>query len=309
MSLSTVRGQGRAIRLLGPMLRSKKMPPALLFYGPEGVGKALTGRELGKALNCLAPSASADACDACASCTAASKGIDPDLKRVDAAYQAGLREEEVERQRSVRVDTVRHLIKDVEMTSLTGRWKIAILEDAERLEIEAANALLKSLEEPPSRTVWVLVTSRRERVLPTIVSRCHRVPFGALPESDVLAVLQGAGVTGAEAARLARLSEGSPGRALQLRKLEVSDPDEWAGEPMAPFRLADGLPKELHLARPVAEAHLRRIAWRIRDRGRRGAPGTEGGLRELARLGSYLRSNVDPKLIVQLAALELERFS
>ena len=308
MSLATVRGQARAVRLLEPMLRSKKMPPALLFYGPEGVGKALAGAELGKALNCIKPTASADACDACASCVAANKGIDPDLKRVNAAYQAGLREEEVERQRSVRVDTVRHLIKDVEMTSLTGRWKIAILEDAERLEIEAANALLKSLEEPPARTVWVLVTAKRERVLPTILSRCHRIPFGSLPEPDVLEVLKASGVAGPEAARLARLSEGSPGRALSLQKLEITDPDEWAGQPLAPFRLADSLPKELHLARPVAEAHLRRIAWRIRDRGRRGAPGAESGLRELARLGSFLRSNVDPKMIVQLAALELERF-
>ncbi|MBI4349728.1 MAG: DNA polymerase III subunit delta' [Elusimicrobia bacterium] len=309
MSLSALRGQPRAQRLLLPLLKSKRLPPALLFHGPEGVGKALAGLEVGKALNCEKPSPSAEACDECRSCVAAHKGIDPDLKRVNAQYQAGLREEEAERQRTIRVDTVRHLIKDVEMTSLTGRWKTAILEDAERLETEAANALLKSLEEPPARTLWILVTSRRERVLPTILSRCHRVPFGTLPETELVSILKGCGLPAPEAARLARLAEGSPGRALRLRELGLADGEDGDGTPLAPFRLADRLPRELHLARPVAEAQLRRIAWRIRDKGRLGFPGAGASLREIARLGSYLRSNVDPRLLVQLAALELERFS
>lgn len=309
MSLAKLRGHARALRLLAPLLASKRLPPALLFHGPEGVGKALAGAAVAQALNCLSPTAGFDACDSCASCVAAQKGIDPDLKRVNAAYQAGLREEETLRQRTIRVDTVRHLIKDIDMTSLTGRWKVAILEDAERLEIEAANALLKSLEEPPAKTLWILVTARRDRVLPTILSRCHRVPFGSLPEREVAAVLKRCGLAAPEADKLARLSEGSPGRALALRALEVADPDDWAEGPMAPFRLADSLPRELHLARPVVEAQLRRIAWRIRDRGRRGAPGAEAGLRELARLSSWLRSNVDPRLLAQLAALELERLS
>lgn len=309
MSLSKVRGQARALRLLGPLVASRRMPPALLFHGPEGVGKAQAAVELAKALNCLAPAASGDACDSCDSCVNAAKGIDPDLKRVNAAYQAGLREEEAERQRTIRVDTVRHLIKDIEMTSLTGRWKVAVLEDAERLETEAANALLKSLEEPPARTLWILVTSRRERVLPTILSRCHRVAFGALPASDVGAVLAERGFTGPEAARLVRLSEGSPGRALSLRALEVPEPEDWVKDAMAPFRLAEKLPRELHLARPVVEAHLRRIAWRIRDHGRRGAPGADASLKELAKLSGWLKSNADPRLILQVACLELERFS
>ncbi|MBI4425359.1 MAG: hypothetical protein HY554_16640 [Elusimicrobia bacterium] len=345
MSLSRVRGQGRALRLLRPLLASRRLPPALLFFGPEGVGKALAAGELAKALNCLSPASDGDACDrglsrgsaalgesvgkaadrglsrgsaalegavgkaadACGSCSAAAKGIDPDLKRVNAAYQAGLREEEAERQRTIRVDTVRHLVKDMEMTSLTGRWKVAVVEDAERLELEAANALLKSLEEPPPRTLWILVSARRDRLLPTIVSRCHRVPFGALSAPDVAAVLRAAGAAPEEIRRLARAAEGSPGRALALRGLKAADPEEWTGDALAPFRLAEALPRELHLARPIVEAHLRRIAWRLRDRGGPGHRGAAAGLRELARLSTYLRSNADPRLILTLAALESER--
>lgn len=307
MSLARIRGQARALRLLGPMLASRNLPPALLFFGPEGVGKATTAGELAKALNCLSPAEGGDACDACSSCAAAAKGIDPDLKRVNAHYQAGLREEEVERQRTLRVDTIRHLLKDVEMTSLTGRWKVAILEDAERLEIEAANALLKSLEEPPARTLWILVTGRRDRVLPTILSRCHRVGFGTLPAADASAVLAATGLPLQEVQRLAKLSEGSPGRALKLRQLELPEPEEWLKDPMGPIRLPEKLPRELHLARPIVEAHLRRIAWRLRDHARRGRPGAEAAQKELSKLSSWLKSNADPRLVLQLACLELER--
>ena len=306
MSLSRIHGQARALRLLKPLLASRRLPPALLFFGLEGVGKGTTAIEFAKALNCLKPSADGDGCDACASCTQADKGIDPDLKRVNAAYQAGLREEEAERQRTIRVDTARHVIKEMEMTSLTGRWKVAVLEDAERLEIEAANALLKSLEEPPPRTLWILASSRRERLLPTILSRCHRVPFSALSDEDVVGVLQAAGVPAAEATRLAALAEGSPGRALDLRSLDLPEPEAWAGDPLAPFRLADSLPRELHLARPLVEAHLRRIARRLRERDGPDSRKTRDGLREISRLSGFLRSNADPRLVLELAALELQ---
>ena len=305
MSLARIRGQARALRLLRPMLKSKLLPPALLFFGPEGVGKATAAVAFAKALNCLKPGPDGDCCDACVSCVQADKGIDPDLKRVNPAYQAGLREEEAERQRTIRVDTARHIIKDMEMTSMGGRWKVAVIEDAERLEIEAANALLKTLEEPPARALWILVTSRRERLLPTILSRCHRLPFSALPDKEVADILKEQGLDFREAERLSRLAEGSPGRALSLKALQVPDPEEWAGDPLAPFRLADSLPRELHLARPMVEAHLRRIARCLRERGGPSSRKTRDGLREISKLAGYLRSDVDPRLILELAALEL----
>jgi DNA polymerase-3 subunit delta' len=309
VNLAGLLGQDRAVRVLKRLLAKGTPPPALLFHGPSGVGKAAAAYAFAKALNC--GRRGQDACpeaEACPSCSAADRGLDPDLQRVDAAYQAAVIDGEAGKQHSIRVATVRHLLRRLEMRSLEGRWKAAILVDAHTLETEAANAILKTLEEPPPRTVWVLVTHRPAELLPTVRSRCQAVPFAALAAGAVERVLLGRGVIPAEAARAAALSQGSVDRALEALDSALADPAEWVRDPLAPFQLADSLPRELHLARPRAEAHLDRVTAHLRARG--AAAYASGSvrfvLRDLEALRRALRRFADPRLVTQLAALRLQ---
>lgn len=310
MSFTTILGQDRALRRLRALLATRRIPPALLFHGPPGVGKATVAFAFAKALNCEARGQ--DACGRCLSCQSADKGIDLDLKRLDAAYQAGVLGEEAERQQHLKIDSVRHLIKDMEMRSMTGRWKTAVVCDAHTMQPAAANALLKAIEEPPPRALWILVASRREMLLPTIASRCHTVVFAGLNDSLTASILKDRGVPAQEAAVLARMSEGSPGRALTLWERKLPDPRTWLADPLAPFRLAEELPRETHLSRPLADDHLRRMSWHVREtsdlRGRRGATARRA-LETIERLRRRLKSNVDPRMAVELAALELQRLA
>ena len=163
MSLKSIVGQERALDHLRSYLTSRRIPPALLFSGTLGVGKAAAALQFAKALNC--EQGKDDCCDACPSCGGADKAIDPDLHRVDPAYQAGLLNEDEAKQQSIKVDTVRHLIRNLEMRSTLGRWKTSIIEEAHKLVPAAANAMLKALEEPPPRTLWILVTHRPWQLL------------------------------------------------------------------------------------------------------------------------------------------------
>jgi len=331
VSLRDIVGQDRALRVLRSLLAGRAVPPALLFTGPEGVGKALTALQFAKALNCCGPGAAAlegrassspgegqkspnDGCKAgvpgvCPACLAVDKGISPDIHRVNAAYQASLLEEEESKQRSIRIDTVRHIIRDLEMRSLEDRWKVAVLEDAHQLVPAAANAMLKALEEPPPGTLWILATHRPEELLATVRSRCQTVRFAPLPRELVLSRLKELGVEAREAEAAASSSEGSLGLALRLARAPAADPSSWLPDPMGPFRLADGLPRELHKSRPLVAEELRRMAWHLREsRGSAGyaVPRVRAALRDLARLRRALDSNADPRVVVELAALAVQ---
>jgi len=312
VSLSSILGQERALQRLRSILTTRAVPPALLFHGPQGVGKATAALEFAKALNC--EKRQDDSCPRegpCPSCAGADKGIDPDIRKVDAAYQASLLEQEEAKQRSIKIDTVRHLIRDLEMRSMLGRWKTAVLEDAHTLVPAAANAMLKTLEEPPSRTVWILVTHRPGELLATIRSRCHPVPFAPLAADVIMQGLLERGIARPEAEAAAPLAEGSLGRALQTLERAQPDPEEWLAAPLAPFELADALPTGLHLARPLVEDQLHRMEWHVRrSLGPRTYASAEARavLRELSDLRRALRSNASPRLVLELAALRLQEF-
>jgi len=307
MGFKDIVGQDRAVQRLRNLLRSDSVPPALIFLGPRGVGKAAAAMTFAKALNCSKKAD--DACGSCPSCRTGTECMDQDVHKVDAAYQASLLDEEPEKQRSVKVDTVRHVIRDLEMRSLLGRWKVAILERAHTLVNAAANAMLKSLEEPPPRTAWILVTHRPKELLPTIRSRCQTVSFSPLAPELIVKALEEDGVSRADAETVAPLSEGSMGRARELLEQEVPAPSEWLGDPLAPFSLADALPKKLHLSRPVVEDQLHRMAWHIRrSLGREcySSSQVRGVLGELGELRRALRRNASPGLVIELAAFKLQ---
>lgn len=307
MSFPRVLGQKRAAAVLSGLLRTDRIPCALLFSGLEGTGKTLLALEFAKALVCRSREKDQTACGGCPDCSAVEKRRHPDVTLVNADYQASLREEEASKQRTLRVDTIRHLRKDMELRSLLGGWKAAIIEEAHTLELEAANALLKTLEEPQPGILWILITSHKELLPKTIPSRCFSVAFSPLAPGVVRSILAARGVEPGRAAELAAFCEGSISRALELRESDY--PGSLGSGLLAPLKAADSLPRELFLARIQAERALFALSQDLRLKHLRGALpflAVERPLRELLALRQALRSNVDPKAILTLACLEAE---
>lgn len=183
---------------LRDIARHGEVPHALLFTGPRGVGKSSTARLLAAALFCPAGEP-----DGCPSCVKAARGVHPDLHLVEAEGNA------------IRIEQVRDLERELTMKPVEAGRRVAIIDEAQLMNQEAANTFLKTLEEPPPETHIVLVAEGRESLLPTVVSRCREVRFSALGRKDIEDFLvRREGLEAAEAERLARLSGGIFGRAL-----------------------------------------------------------------------------------------------
>jgi DNA polymerase-3 subunit delta' len=218
--------QDRALSPLRSALRRGALHHAYLFGGPEGVGKGRAARLLAQAANCEAPAGPGgrrdDPCGACGPCRKIAKGIHPDVlvlaeERVMA--KAGTWEPKSGRSPSkdIVVDQVRDVVDHrLALRRFEGRRRFVIVDPADAMNPQAQNALLKTLEEPPEDTTLVLVASSPDSLLPTIRSRCLRVPFAPLPEEAIAARLVAAGHAPDEARLAAALSGGSLGRALEL---------------------------------------------------------------------------------------------
>lgn len=207
MSWSVVRGQPLAIRMLRQAVAAKKVAHAYLFVGPQGVGKRLTARELAKSLTCLQPQPDGSACDTCRSCrkVAAEPPVHPDLLLVEPEG------------RFIRTEQMRSLQAEIYARPTEGRARIAIIDGAERLNVESGNRVLKVLEEPPPYATFILLTHNIAGILPTIISRCQVINFPPLATDDVSQILQEkAGLPMADAHLFASLSGGSVGLALDL---------------------------------------------------------------------------------------------
>ncbi len=307
MSFTAAEGQARALRLLSGMLAHGRLPSAMLFVGPDGVGKTLVAHDFAKALVC-GSGAPGQPCGLCDDCQAVDKRMHPDVKAVNQAYQTALQEGEVSKGGTLKIDTIRHLRRDMELQSLLGRWKVAVIEEAHTLEVESCNALLKILEEPPAKTLWILCTSQRERLPRTIPSRCFSIPFSPLPPAVVARCLERMGIDAKRGARLSELSEGSVSRALQLAQ-GPGYPESLTEGPLAPLTAAEALPKEAYLARAQAETALFALGQELRLRHLGGDlpfSKAERPLRELDKLRRSLRQNADPRTVLMLAALEVQ---
>jgi DNA polymerase III delta' subunit len=201
------RGHPAAQRLVQRAIDSGRPPHALLLAGPEGVGKTTLALDLAAGLLCLASDPADRPCRECAACRKVEHGNHPDLHRL-APEGAG---------QQIRISQVQQLSSELALLPLEGRFRLGIVEKAHRLNDDAQNALLKTLEEPPAAVVIVLAADDAAKLLPTVLSRCTRVRLGPVPAEDLARILAERGVAdAAQAAALGRLTGGRPGAAMAL---------------------------------------------------------------------------------------------
>lgn len=212
----SIRGHDRAVESIRRAMAGGRLPHAFLFVGPEGIGKLAFALKLAQTLLCeRVPEAEMAPCGACPGCVQVLGGTHPDLLRV-------ARPEE---KHELPIRVIRDLCLDLGLKPARGGHKVAIVDDADDMNDEAANAFLKTLEEPPPGSVLILIGTSPETQLDTIISRCRVVRFDALPAEELAAVLLEQGVVEgpADADRLAQLGEGSVARARGLADPKLAD--------------------------------------------------------------------------------------
>jgi|OpeIllAssembly_1097287.scaffolds.fasta_scaffold01954_2 DNA polymerase-3 subunit delta' len=239
-------GQDRVKRILLAALRAGRLPHAYLFYGADGVGKDAMALELARVLHCERNGTAA--CGVCPSCERAANGTHPDIRIVVPlpvgknessdddplaklnetdlrAVQDELREKasnpyhrvSVPRATIIKINSIRDVRRESTMSTFDGRRRVYIISPADAMGEEAANTLLKTLEEPSGDCMLILATSRRDALLPTILSRCQNVRFDPLTEADLMeALIERNSLDRETAGFVARLANGSYTAALGL---------------------------------------------------------------------------------------------
>lgn len=206
MAFSNILGQDEIKKELRDAQKIGKSPHALIFAGLSGLGKKLTALAMAKLLNCAG--AGDDSCDKCPSCRKIDKLCHPDLLILEPQGDY------------IKIDQVRRLREGLCYRPFEGKAKVAIIDGAENMKKEAANALLKTLEEPPPATFIFLICNDSSSLLPTIRSRCRIFKFKPIDESSLARALVEAGIAEPRAQIAAALSGGAYARALQLGRAE-----------------------------------------------------------------------------------------
>jgi DNA polymerase-3 subunit delta' len=202
---AAVVGQGPAVTLLQRAVAADRVAHAYAFVGPAGVGRRLTALAFAQAGLCRRRG-----CGACPACRRVAAAQHPDLLLLAPTPP----KENPRGTPSLRIEQIRELEHWAALAPLEGQRKVFVLDDADRLTVQAAEALLKTLEEPPPRTLLILIVANPRALPPTVLSRCQIVRFRPLAAAEVAAVLTARGAAAETAAAVARLARGRPGLAL-----------------------------------------------------------------------------------------------
>lgn len=177
MTFDTVVGQSALTTTLKNAIATDKLAHAYLFCGPRGVGKTTCARIFAKTINCLNPRHDGESCGQCESCKAFDEGRSMNIHELDAASNNS-------------VEDIRELIKQVQIPPQVGRYKVFIIDEVHMLSSQAFNAFLKTLEEPPSYVIFILATTEKHKILPTILSRCQVYDFQRMSVENTIAHLR-----------------------------------------------------------------------------------------------------------------------
>lgn len=302
MPFRDIPGHRRLTALLSRSIAHASLPPSLLFSGPAGAGKRATALAVAQTVNCLDPRSSdtlpIDACGRCASCTRIVRGVHPDVLIVEPGDSG-----------SIKIDQVRDIVERSGYRPFEGRARVVIVDQAEAMAPIPQNALLKTLEEPPSSSIFILITSLPDQLLPTVRSRLIRLSFaeGGRVEIDVDArdVAQ----------RVLRHAAATKDAGRRIEAAREMVPDKAVGAPVNRDKLASYLLAMASLLRdaeavsagaddaliadPDARPEIERLAAAYR--GERGVRAFEAVDRALRALGG----NAGVKMVADWVVLQL----
>jgi len=301
MTFDTITGHNQQKNNLLRALSNQHIAHAYLFEGPDGIGKRLMALAFARVLLCE----DGTSCGKCSACLKVDHNNHPDIHQLDADGTA------------LKIGQIRSLQQDLSLRPLEGSYKVCLIDGAEHFTNGAANALLKTLEEPQPGTLIILLTSQPEKLLPTIRSRCQRLPFSRLPKQQLASILaQKLDLNATEATILAALSEGSfkkalgPNRELFLEKrskLIQSLSALSSGSTIPTFSFADELEMEKETLSDILDifqAFYRDLLLLKYDR-----PVEELVNQDLLEiLHRQNRSTTTASLLLKLKALESARF-
>lgn len=331
MAFKDILGHKAPIEFLQQLSRNNRVPGALLFVGNKGIGKAKVALEFAKLLNCQSAEAieNGEPCGKCASCLAIDQGTHPDVTFVDYLYQARLEvkkeydskgyqeelEKELAKQQQIKVDTVRNAsAKSVQKASLGG-WKVLIIDEAQSLTTQASNALLKFIEEPPAKTLWILISSKKSVMLPTILSRCQTVSFAPLSTDQVKQILSLQETPISFINLSAAFSGGSISGAyradMAISLLQNADLGPKGCAAQGPSAVAMQLSRTLPIARQEAQAVLDVIImalhklW-LKETDFKKQLSLQKKLTQISKYKNNIVRNVSPTLVLETALMSLD---
>lgn len=215
MPLRDVSGHRPALKLIARAIARNTLPSPLLFAGPGGIGKRYVAIAIAQALNCVKTTRSddleIDACGACSSCLRIARQVHTDVITIEPGESG-----------TIKIEQVRDAIGHTAFRPFEGRKRVVIVDEADAMVVAAQNALLKTLEEPPPGSVFILISAIADSLLPTVRSRCSLLRFGPLTAADIVAVLMRRhGYSAADAHTAALEADGSLARALASRSVDL----------------------------------------------------------------------------------------
>lgn len=317
MSFADIKGQDNALEILKSALEKGSIFSNYLFAGPDGVGKALTAVNFAKALNCQ--SARGRPCGLCVSCKKIDSGTHPDVFFIEPKGAS----------HSVGIDEIREAINRANLKPYEGKKKVFIINSAHSMNAAASNAFLKTLEEPPDNTVFILISRSEKELLPTIASRSHTVRFFASdPELVERALAEKFNITKSEARVLSNFSSGRIGEAVRMKEEgllqnknslldNLSDKSALRKE-LESYANKEDLKKKMEflisylrdvfLYKTVGDEaaifHIDRIDEIKAECEKRTYRKLESFIKKAITLSSYIDYNVNPKLIIGVLAEE-----